>query len=188
MTQADPRVLVLGRSAAVNQRVVAQLQARGHAAVGGVDDGEFPGLDVRDFEVVAIGSGVDAATRAELGRRCTQQRADVLLLDVYAPLATEQIEGALRRAEDGPGSFESLTIEDVGEWRLVRVGVRRPCRLQVAVYRPRDAPEPEVVPVAGVRVVAGTHLFAVAAAFTGERHMLVVRCDDELEVRPLPGA
>lgn len=59
MVTTARRVLVIGRVAAVNQRVVLQIAARGHVAVGAAGEGSFPGLDARDHDVVAIGSGVD---------------------------------------------------------------------------------------------------------------------------------
>lgn len=183
--QATQQVLVIGRLAAINQRVVARLVELGYAAVGAAGEGSFPELDARDFDLVAIGSGVDATTRAALKRRFQAQRPDVLLLDAYGPLAAEQVDTALRRAQGAPGCFEAIAVETAGELQRVRVAVRRPCRLRLDVYRHRGSPEPEIVPVAAVEVVAGTHLFAVARAFTGEGHILVLRADDEVEVRRL---
>ena len=185
MVGTTKRVLIIGRVAAVNHRVVAWLVERGYAAVGAAGEGAFPELDARDFDLVAIGAGVDATTRAELKRRFQAQHPDVLLLDAYGPLAAEQVEDALRRAEGVPRCLESLVVEDAGEWRQVRVAVVRPCRLQLDVYRHHGSPEPDIMPVATAQVVAGTHLFAVARAWTGEGHMLILRTDDEVELRRL---
>lgn len=189
MTQSRTtrRVLIIGRVAAVNQRVVGQLALRGYTAVGAAGEGLFPELDAGEFDLVAIGAGVDAVTRADLKRRFQVQHPGVLLLDVYGPLAAEQIEDTMRRSEGVPRCLESLVVEDGGEWRLVRVTVHRPCHLQLDVYRHRGSPEPNIAPIASARVIAGTHLFAVAQAFTGEGHMLVLRTDDEVEVHRLFG-
>jgi hypothetical protein len=165
--------------------VVAKLVGRGHAAVGAAGEGTFPELDARGYDLVAIGSGVDAGTRAALKQRFAAQHPGVILLDVYGPLASEQIEAALRRADGEPAVLESLILENSGEQRPVRVTVRRPCRVQLDVYRHRGSPQAEVLPVAAVRVTAGTHQFAVPQALTGEGHMLVVWTDDDVEVRPL---
>lgn len=184
MTQAK-QVLVIGRLAAVNQRVVARLVERGHAAVGAAGEGTFAELDARGFALVAIGSGVDVETRAALEQRFAAQQPGVVLLDVYGPLAAEQVEAALRRGDGEPVILESLSLVDDREYQRVALTVREACRVQVDVHRHRGGPDPEVVAIAAVDVTAGTHLFTVARAFTGDGHMLVVRAGEDVEVRRL---
>lgn len=187
MARTARRVLVIGRVHAVNQRVVEQLGERGHAAVGAAGEGSFPELDARGFDLVAIGSGVDPETRASLKQRFSAQAPGVLLLDAYGPLAAEQVEAALRRADGEPAALAELAVEDAGELRQIRVTVARACRLRLAVYRHRGSPAAEVVPVAEVGVTTGAHVFTVAQSLTGEGHVLVVRADDDVEVRRLSG-
>ncbi|MBK7829776.1 hypothetical protein [Nannocystis sp.] len=179
------RILLIGRVPAINQRVVAQLGARGADVVGAAGEGSFPELDARGFDLVAIGAGVDPETRASLKQRFRAQHPDVLLLDVYGPLATEQIYTILRRASGTPALAEDIALGDAGEVVQVHVTVRQSCRLRLDVHRHRGSPEPEVIPVAAVQAIAGVHTFAVARAFTGEGHMLIVRADDDVEVRRL---
>lgn len=176
---------MLGRVAAVNQRVVDRLVARGIAAVGAAGEGSFPDVDAREFDLVGLGAGIDPETRAALKQRLRGQQPAVELLDVYGPLAAEQIAAALRRAAGAPPVLGELAVEALAEVVLVRVVALQPCRLQVDVFRHRGSPEAEVVPVAAAAVTAGTHTFAVGEAFTGEGHVLVVRADDEVEVRRL---
>jgi hypothetical protein len=179
---AQKRVLAIGRVAAVNQWVVSRLVERGLDAVGAAGDGDFPELDARGFDLVAIGAGVDAPTRALLKQRFAAQHPGVLLLDAYGPLAAEQIESALRRSE-GTAAISELAIDDAGEVWQARVTVARACRLRVELYQHRGSREPAIVPVAEVLVTAGAQAFAVAKAREGEMQVLVVRADGELEVR-----
>ncbi len=180
------RVLVIGRVAAVNQRVVARLTERGFAATGAAGEGSFPELDAREFDLVAMGAGIDAATRSVLKDRFRGQRPDVLLLDAYGPLATEQVITTLRRAAGELAVLELLSLEGAGDARRVRVTLRRPCRLRLDVNRHRGTPEPEVLSITDARLEAGTHGFGFASTWTGEGHLLVARIDDdEVEVRGL---
>jgi hypothetical protein len=176
------RVLAIGRVAAVNQWVVGRLVERGLDAVGAAGDGDFPELDARGFDLVAIGAGVDPPTRARLRERFAAQHPGVLLLDAYGPLAAEQIESALRRGE-GDAAISAIALEDAGETWQARVTVARACRLQVELYQHRGSREPAIVPVAAVLVTAGVQSFALAKAREGEMQMLVVRAEGELEVR-----
>lgn len=188
LTRTTRNVLVIGRLPAVNQRVIARLEARGYAAVGAAGQGTFDALDARGFDLVAIGAGVDPDTRAALRQRFQAQHPGVLLLDAYGPLAAEQVDTALRRAAGAPICLESLVLAEAGELQRIDVTVRRACRLQLDIYRHRGSPDPEVLPVAAADVIAGTHLFAVARALTGPGHMLVARADDEVSVQRLfPG-
>jgi hypothetical protein len=183
MVTTARRVLVIGRVPAVNQRVVEQIAGRGHVAVGAAGEGSFPELDAREHDVVAIGSGVDPETRAALKQRFRAQHREVLLLDVYGPLAAEQVVAALREVDGVPSVLAGVTVEEAGEVWRVGVEVRQVCRLRVDVFRHRGSPVPEVVAIAEVTAGPGVQRFAVAREFTGAGHMLVVRVDeDELEV------
>lgn len=182
MTHTGKRVLAIGRVAAVNQWVVGRLVERGLDAVGAAGDGDFPELDARGFDLVAIGAGVDPPTRARLKERFLEQNPEVLLLDAYGPLAAEQIDAALRR-RDGDAAISEVAIDDAGEVWQARVTIARACRLQVEVYRHRGSREPTIVPVAEVLVSPGVQSFAVAKGDEGAMQMLVVRAEAELEIR-----
>lgn len=180
------RVLVIGRIAEVNQRVVARLLGRGVAAVGASGDTPEAGIDAREFALIAIGSGVDPDSRAALKRGFRDQNPEVALLDAYGPVAAEQVVAALRQADGAPPRVDELAVEDAGEVLRVRVAVADVTALQLDVYRHRGSPEPEVIPVAAARVTAGAHTFAVARTFAAAGHMLVLRADDdEVHVRRL---
>jgi hypothetical protein len=185
---SNARVLVIGRIQAMNQKVVAQLGERGLDAVGLAGEGSFPGLDAAGFALVVLGSGIDPETRADLKQRVRDQNPDALPLDVYGPVAAEQVDAALRRRAGATSCIASLVATPVDEVWQARVVVDHPCSLRVDLYRHRERgyPEPDVVPIAAVKLDAGAHMFAVAAqALTGVLHMLVVRAGDDIEVRRL---
>ncbi|WP_437313197.1 hypothetical protein [Sorangium sp. So ce385] len=77
---------------------MAELNQRGFSAVSTVGDSPDTELHAGDFDLMVIGGGVDAATRERMRTRFKKQNRDVMVLDVYAPTAGQQIARALRMA------------------------------------------------------------------------------------------
>ncbi|WP_437714293.1 hypothetical protein WMF45_49390 [Sorangium sp. So ce448] len=102
MATRATRILVIGKRADVLERSVAALNKQGHSAVGTLSASPDTELHAGDFDLITIGGGVDAATRARLHARFKEQNKDVMVLDVYAPIASQQIARALRRSSGSP--------------------------------------------------------------------------------------
>ena len=178
-----PRVLVIGRIPAVNQRAVTELCEHGLAAVGVAGEGDFPDLDASGFAVVAIGGAIDPEARAGLKQRFHGQDPRTIVLDAYGPVVIPQVDAALRRAAGAATILSAVTVDaDADGWQ-VRVTVDRACALRLAAHRfPASA---DITPLAAFDAAAGAHAFTVDRACAGA--MLVVRADDDVEVRRLPG-
>src|SRR5690349_16915800 len=127
MTTNTERVLVIGVVPEVNRRVVEQLNALGFSAVGCTNvpnaATDFHG---RDFDLVTMGSGVDAVTRRGLHEAFERQGARVL--DVFGPIAVQQITWALRGARNAGWYASAFSVEEDGQRLTARVTTLRDCR------------------------------------------------------------
>lgn len=179
MTTTSKRVLVIGRAGPVNHRVVDGLRELGFSAVGTTGESPAAEFHARDFELIAIGNGVDDASRRAFKESFKEQNKDVLLLDAYAPVAVKQIASALRRADGAPALASAFSVEDGGEELIARATIREACDLRLAIYRHRGSPEAEVVPVAESSVAPGSHVFKFAKELARDGFMAVLTLNEE---------
>ncbi|WP_437507663.1 hypothetical protein [Sorangium sp. So ce1099] len=180
MESRAKRILVIGRRADVLQRGVAALNEQGHAAVGTVSASPDAEFHAGDFDLITLGGGVDAVTRARLHARFKEQNKDVLVLDVYAPIAGQQIARALRRSsvEGELGSAFSVTEGD--DAAVARATIERACALRLDIYSyPGSALEPEVARVADTSVIPGTHEFRFEKELARDGFMAVLTLNGE---------
>ncbi|UQA63535.1 hypothetical protein E8A73_004950 [Polyangium aurulentum] len=180
MTTKAERVLVIGVVAEVNRQVVDGLKALGFSAVGSIAPSTAAtDFHARDFDLIAMGGGVDAATRRRLREAFEEQNKDVLLLDGFAPVAVQQIAWTLRGSRDGGSHASDFSVEDRGEKLEARVTTRRDCRLRLDVYRSRGTNQWDVVRVAEASVTAGAHGFEIDKEITRDALMLVLTLNEE---------
>lgn len=130
------RVLVVGVSAAVNGRVVGELEALGLEAVGCTEPQVAATRhDARDFDVIAFG-------RATLGRiayaqqeRFRVQSPSVRFVEAIGTLAVRQITAALRTAPGVARYVASLDVEPTRDRGILRADVVAPCTLRLWLFR-----------------------------------------------------
>ncbi|KYF69323.1 hypothetical protein BE11_22430 [Sorangium cellulosum] len=180
MASRVKRILVIGRRADILERGVAALNQQGYSAVGTVSESPDAEFHAGDFDLITLGGGVDAATRERLHARFKEQNKDVMVLDVYAPIAGQQIARALRRSSvDGElGSAFSVTEGD--EAFVARATIERACTLRLDIYSyPGSALEPEVARVVDTSVTPGTHEFELAKELARGGFMAVLTLNGE---------
>lgn len=180
MASRAKRILVIGKRADILERGVAALNQQGYSAVGTVSASPDAEFHAGDFDLITVGGGVDPATRARLHARFKEQNKDVMVLDVYAPIAFRQIAWALRRnsVEGELGSAFSVTE---GEDAFVASAtIERACTLRLEIYSyPGSALEPEIARVVDTSVAPGTHELQVAKELARGGFMAVLTLNGE---------
>ncbi|WP_437963858.1 hypothetical protein WMF04_29535 [Sorangium sp. So ce260] len=174
------RILVIGRRADILQRSVEALNNQGFSAVGTVGESPETEFHAGDFDLITMGGGVDAATRERLRARFKAQNKEVMLLDVYAPIAGQQIARALRRnSVEGELASAFSVAEDAGAF-VASVTIEVPCALRLDIYSYRGSSlEPEIVRVADVTVSPGQHVFKIEKELARDGFMVVLTLNDE---------
>lgn len=129
------RVLVIGKHPGMGRRLRSALRARGIAAETlTVAKAISEGFDATAFDLVALGGGVEPDDRERLKKTVRRGNPSVQLLDVFAPVAVEQIDRALRGEGDRRHyASEVLFIRHSGNV-CVRLDLRRSCRVRVEVH------------------------------------------------------
>jgi hypothetical protein len=136
-------VLVIGKSPAVLEKVIAGLRAQGIVAHGTTEvEHASVHFDARDFALVAFGGGVETPIREQLKREFTQQNPDVILLDTFAAIAVRHIAATLRDTREFASRCEVTAHE---RSYLVRLDVMQDCQVHVEVYHLRDTLEAETI-------------------------------------------
>ncbi|WP_129353963.1 hypothetical protein [Sorangium cellulosum] len=179
MTSAK-RMLIIGLKREPLDSGVAALRAQGYAAVGAVGPAAAAEFDARDFDLITIGGGVDAAPRAELKARFKAQNKDVMLLDVYRPIAMQQIAWALRRSSVEGELASAFSVSEGEDGLVANATILRDCRLRLDIYRyPGSSTEPEVVRVVEASVTPGAHAFPFDEALARDGFMAVLTLNGE---------
>jgi hypothetical protein len=136
-------VLVIGKSPAVLEKVMAGLRAQGITAQGTTEvEKASVQFDAKDFVLVAFGGGVDTSTLEQLKRKFAQQNPQVVLLDTFALIAVQHIAAALRDTREFASRFE---VTAHGGSYLVRLDVMKDCDVHVEVYHLQDALKVETI-------------------------------------------
>ncbi len=180
MASIQKRILVIGKRADILERAVAALNKQGHAVAGTVSESPDTEFHAGDFDLITLGGGVDAATRERLHARFKEQNKDVMVLDVYAPIAAQQIAWALRRSsvEGELGSAFSVTEGD--DAIVARATIERACTLRLDIYSyPGSALEPEVARIVDTSVTPGTHEFRFESERARDGFMAVLTLNGE---------
>ncbi|WP_437316443.1 hypothetical protein [Sorangium sp. So ce385] len=180
MVSRPKRILVIGKRADILERSVAALKQQGHSAVGTSSASPDAEFHAGDFDLITIGGGVDAATRARLHARFKEQNKDVMVLDVYAPIAGQQIAWALGRSsvEGELGSAFSVT-EGAGAF-VARATIERACALRLEIYSyPGATLVPAIARVVDTSVAPGTHEFRLEEELVRNGFMAVLTLNGE---------
>lgn len=128
-------VLIIGKVPAMGKKLRANLNERGITArTTTATERALQEFDGADFDLIAFGGGVEAPLRRKLKEGFSKRNSKAILLDVFAPVAVEQIDRALR-GESKKHEFASrFVIGDDGDEIPVRLELLQPCRVRVEVY------------------------------------------------------
>jgi hypothetical protein len=180
MATRAKRILVIGKRADVLERGVAALNEQGHSAVGTLSASPDAEFHAGDFDLITIGGGVDAAARERLHARFKEQNKDVMVLDVYAPIAGQQIAWALRRSSVEGELGSAFSVTEGNDAFVARATVERACTLRLEIYSyPGSALEPEIARIADTSVTPGTHEFRVEKELARGGFMAVLTLNGE---------
>ncbi|WP_437856165.1 hypothetical protein [Sorangium sp. So ce363] len=174
------RILVIGKRADILERSVAALNKQGHSAVGTLSASPDTEFHAGDFDLITLGGGVDAATRARLHARFKEQNKDVMVLDVYAPIASQQIAWALRRSSVEGELGSAFSVTEANDTFVARATIERACTLRLDIYSyPGGALEPEVARIVDTSVPQGTHEFRIEKQLARDGFMAVLTLNGE---------
>ncbi|WP_437762673.1 hypothetical protein WMF27_45045 [Sorangium sp. So ce281] len=180
MASKATRILVIGKRADILERSVAALNKQGHSAVGTLSASPDTEFHAGDFDLITIGGGVDAATRARLHARFKEQNKGVMVLDVYAPIAGQQIAWALRRSSVEGELGSAFSVTEANDTFVARATIERACTLRLDIYSyPGGALEPEVARVVDTSVPQGTHEFRIEKQLARDGFMAVLTLNGE---------
>ncbi|WP_437743220.1 hypothetical protein WME73_49060 [Sorangium sp. So ce302] len=174
------RILVIGKRADILERSVAALNKQGHSAVGTLSASPDTEFHAGDFDLITLGGGVDGATRARLHARFKEQNKDVMVLDVYAPIASQQIAWALRRSSVEGELGSAFSVTEANDTFVARATIERACTLRLDIYSyPGGALEPEVARIVDTSVPQGTHELRIEKQLARDGFMAVLTLNGE---------
>ncbi|MGO4123345.1 hypothetical protein AB4Z01_03055 [Inquilinus sp. YAF38] len=169
------RVLVLGRSPAVNQSVVAPLLALGIPVQGSADpDGAARQFDAADFDLVVFGRGIVGPLSERLTRDFTLRNRDIRWIDAIAPVAVRQILSALDHDPRLPRHAMNFRVKEDGLDLLVQATVLSPCAATIEIYRHPDADAPAAELVSRSEAEPGPFERRVAGRHVQDAHTLLM--------------
>jgi organic hydroperoxide reductase OsmC/OhrA len=128
-------VLVLGKKASASREIARELEAHGlHAQTSNDLEGATAAFDARDFDVIALGGGLNDELRPRLKEKFSSENPAVKLLDVFAPVAARQILAALRPAS-GQQAVSGIRVDSLaGGGYVLRLRADRECDVRVDLY------------------------------------------------------
>jgi hypothetical protein len=177
---ALPRVLVVGKSSAAQEKLTAPLAALGTLARFSTDFEHAAELfDARDFDLIVFGYGLVGPISARLRREFAQQNPSVSFLEAFAPVAIRQIAAELERGGQSQELVSEFRVVAAGNDLLLRATLQRPCRVRIEVHREPGAPPPSIDRVSERAAPAGDLEQRIHAAQRALGHMLVMTVDDK---------
>lgn len=181
------RVLVLGRSPAVNQSVVGPLLALGIPVQGTTDpEGAAQKFDAANFELIVFGRGIVGPLSERLTRDFTLQNPDVRWIAAVAPVAVRQILAALDHDPRLPRHAMNFRVMEDGPDCLVQATVLSPCAATIEIYRHPGAAAPPVELVSRSEAEPGTFERRVEGRHLQHAHTLLMTMGgDEYFLHPL---
>lgn len=151
------RILLIDRDEAVLDALTRELAELGLDVTGTLHpERAADAFAPAEFDLVAIGGGVDAATRAEVRRAFPAGNPSLRVLDVHAPVAVRQIMAAVAGDDRGPGV-------DLAAY-AVRIGHTGPLRPDLATLRALHARHPDAIPFENLDVLLGRGVDLAPAA------------------------
>jgi hypothetical protein len=177
--QSASRVLVLGRLPDALQGVTQQLAARGVSARGSIDaEHAADQFDANDFDLISFG-GVTGPLNERLRLEFARQNSHVQFLDIFAPVAVDQIVAALA-GPDKPRKFVAdFSVAEDGMDYVVKATILQPCTVRIEVHQTLQAPLPRVKVVDESAAVPGPFERRIDARYRIHGHMLVMMLNED---------
>jgi len=152
------RVLILGASPEVLQKVVEQVKALGVQVEGSTDVKQAAAqFDAKDFDLIVFGSGIVGHISKSLRAEFARQKFDAAFLDTFAPVALRQIEATLKGEHKEQKYIKDFRVADDGiSDYLLQAEILEPCRVRIEVYKMGDAPAPRIILIAESVVEPGS--------------------------------
>ena len=178
--QSANRVLVLGRPPESLQDLMQQLVARGVSAQGSIDaEHAADQFDAQDFDLISFGGGVIGALNERLRSEFGRQNSQVQFLDVFAPVAVNQIISALE-GPDKPRKFVAdFNVAEHGLDYVVKATILQPCAVRIEVHQTLQAPLPRVKVIEESAAIPGPFERRIDARHRIHGHMLLMMLNDD---------
>ena len=178
--QSANRVLVLGRLPEVLPTVTQQLVAHGVAAQGSIDaEHAADQFDARDFDLISFGAGVIGPLNERLRLEFGRQNSQVRFLDIFAPVAVNQIISALA-GPDRPRKFVAdFGVTEDGSDYIVNATILQPCTVRIEVHQTLQAPLPRVKVIDESAASPGPFERRIDARYRIHGQMLLMMLNDD---------
>jgi hypothetical protein len=174
------RVLVLGRLPGVEQAIMQQLTAHGVSVRGSVDaEHAADQFDANEFDLVSFGGGVTGPLNERLRLEFARQNSQVHFLDLFAPVAVNQIASALKGPDEPPKLIADFNVAEDGLDYVLKARILRPCEVRIEVHQTLQAPLPRVKVIAECAAVAGPFERRIDARYRIHGHMLLMTLNDD---------
>jgi hypothetical protein len=174
------RVLVVGKSSAVQEKLSAPLAALGATARFSTDFEHAAALfDAQEFDLIVFGYGVVGPISARLRREFGERNPNVSFLDAFAPVAIRQIAAEFERGGKGQDLVSDFQVVAAGSDLLLRATLRRPCTVRIEIYREPGAPPPSTDLIDESAAATGRLERRIDATQQMYGHMLVMSVDDK---------
>jgi hypothetical protein len=178
--QSANRVLVLGRLPEVLQAVTQQLVAHGVSAQGSIDAEHAADLfDAKDFDLISFGGGVIGPLNERLRLEFGRQNSQVQFLDIFPPVAVNQIISALD-GPDRPRKFVAdFNVTEDGLDYIVKATILQSCAVRIEVHQTLQAPLPRVKVIDEFAASPGPFERRIDARYRIHGHMLLMMLNDD---------
>lgn len=177
----EKRVLILGASLEVLQKVMEQVKTLGVRVEGSTDVKRATAqFDAKDFDLIVFGSGIvgpiSKGLRAEFARR----KSDAAFLDTFAPVALRQIEAALKDEQKEQKYVKNFRVanDGIGDY-LLQADILEPCSIRIKVYKMGDAPAPRIILIAESAVDVGSFECRIDRKYRAYGHMIYTTFNDD---------
>jgi hypothetical protein len=174
------RVLVVGKSPAVQEKLTAPLAALGVLARFSTDFHNAAELfDAREFDMIVFGYGIVGPISARLRREFGQRNPAVSFVEAFAPVAVRQIAAEFQRGGKSQNLVSGFRVVAADSDLLLQATLRRPCTVRIDVHREPGAPPPSTELVHEWAAEAGDLEQRIDAVQRAYGHMLVMTVDDQ---------
>jgi len=186
--QSSNRVLVLGRLPEVLQGVMQQLAERGMSARGSTDaEHAADQFDARDFDLISFGGGIVGPLNERLRLAFAQQNSQVQFLDVFPPVAVQQIISALEGPDKPLRYVADFQVAEDGLDYVMKATILQPCTVRIEVHQTLEAPLPRVKLIDQSAAIAGPFQRRIDARYRIHGHTLLMMLnDDEYRLHRIP--
>jgi hypothetical protein len=139
-------VLVIGARKDVLDKVKAELRAMGIEALGTTEvETASANFSARSVDLIAFGGGLSNAVRERLKSEFRAQKPQVILLDVFAPVAASQIATALGGERNARRLASGFEVTQRNGAHVVRLDVLEECAVRVQLFHLADPPSDETI-------------------------------------------